>query len=66
MSTMQGTLSYPFGEMFRDTVREHGSAWACQYYTRRGMPEWELKFWLRSIDDDETRWFWKTDLPSFW
>lgn len=46
---MQGSTSVPFSTLFADTVRTHGAAWAMAYYQRRGMPAWELAFWLRSV-----------------
>lgn len=44
-----GTPALPFSELFADTVRAHGVAWAWSYYTTRGrMAAWEFNFWLRA------------------
>lgn len=46
MTAMHGTPAIPFSELFADTVRAHGWLWAIDYYTKRGMPEWEFWFWF--------------------
>jgi hypothetical protein len=45
---MQGKGSVRFGELFADTVRVHGLAWAVAHYAKRGMPLWECLFWVRA------------------
>jgi hypothetical protein len=46
---MRGSISIPFSHLFLDTVREHGIMWTACYYSKRGMKEWEFRFWLRSV-----------------
>lgn len=42
---MKGSQSVRFVELVRDTMREHGVAWAVRYYAKR-LPRWELRFWM--------------------
>ena len=42
---MSGCQSIRFLDLVRDTIAEHGLAFAVRYYTRR-MPRWEARFWL--------------------
>ena len=47
---MHGTLDGPtFFELFDDTMQAHGLAWCHGYYTKRGMPAWEFRFWCRAV-----------------
>lgn len=43
MSTMRGTVEYPFSAMVQDTIRAHGFEWAANYYiNERGLSAWEF------------------------
>lgn len=44
---MRGTLSTPFTELVRDTIRTHGREWARAYYLRRGLAAWEWAIFSR-------------------
>lgn len=46
---MNGAGKIRFSELFADTILAHGELWAINYYTKRGMQEWELMFWLREF-----------------
>lgn len=49
MHSTHGTPAVPFSELFSDTVRAHGAAWAMAYYTTTGrMSAWEFEFWMRA------------------
>jgi hypothetical protein len=32
MRSLSGSVVFPFSEMVRDTIREHGLSWAVSYY----------------------------------
>lgn len=44
---MRGSIQLPFSELFADTLRTHGAAWARAYYTKRGMSDFEFGVWFR-------------------
>lgn len=44
MSSLHGSVSYPFSQMVRDTINEHGEAWAWDYYVRKHkLPRWQYR-----------------------
>lgn len=46
---MQGVSPILFSELFADTVRTHGRAWARAYYLARGMAPAEFDIWLSGL-----------------
>lgn len=46
---MSGSGSVRFSDLFADTVKTHGVLWAAEYYAKRGMKEWEFRFWLNGV-----------------
>ncbi|UOF77870.1 hypothetical protein [Bacteriophage sp.] len=44
---MSGSKVWTMVDMMRDTIREHGLAWAVDYYSRR-MPRWEFRVFMRA------------------
>lgn len=49
---MSGRGNVRFSELFVSTFETHGLKWTRDYYTRRGMQEWEFKFWLHAYCTD--------------
>lgn len=45
---MRGSISLPFSELFTDTVKNHGVKWAWKHYAKKGMEQWEFRFWLKA------------------
>ena len=45
---MNGADSVRFSDLFLDTVRAHGLAWAWKHYSRKGMTRREFRIWARS------------------
>ena len=45
---MNGTQSVRFSDLFADTVKTHGLAFAQAHYVQKhGMPQWEFRLWAR-------------------
>lgn len=45
-SSMRGSGSVRFLDLFSDNIRAHGVRWTCERMRLGGMPEWELDAWL--------------------
>lgn len=46
---MNGKGNIRFTELFIDTCKTHGVAWAHAYYLKHGMSATEFGIWLRSV-----------------
>lgn len=46
---MNGKGNIRFTELFIDTCKAHGVAWAHAYYLKHGMSTMEFGIWLRSV-----------------
>ena len=46
---MSGLNNVRFSELFADTVKTHGTIWAWEYYSKRGMSQKEFKIWRKAM-----------------
>ena len=44
MSSLRGSLAFPFDQMVKDTINTHGRAWAGRYYrVKHGLSATEFR-----------------------
>lgn len=56
MTTTRGSTAYRFSDMVRDTINEHGEAWAFAYYVTSGrLSRWEYRLFAGLGIDDGMR-----------
>ncbi len=46
---MRGSVQVTFSQLFADTVQKHGTVWAWQYYSKRGMSRQEFRIWRKAM-----------------
>ncbi len=56
LATARGSMAYRFSDMVRDTINEHGEAWAFAYYVTSGrLSRWEYRLFAGLGIDDGMR-----------
>lgn len=46
---MSGVKTVRFSDLFADTVNTHGTIWAWNYYSKRGMSQKEFRIWRKAM-----------------